>query len=477
MALVTAPGGTHRAFVRLSASILLSIIAAVECRGQVVRGVPLRDTAWFNRERSISITLENDTFGSGGTDASYTQGLRILMEFARAPRAMVAFNQFLTQARRPRWGAPAEPVVAACTQAFLAKAESAGRSCLTVGFALTQTQFTPAVITDSIRDPDDRPYAGLLTGSIAATLRWKDASALSEVSVGVIGPFAFAEHTQSLAHWTWSFGSPRPLGWRNQLRTTPVVSLRTAYAVVLGHLTVPWPGALPAPWIQQPRPRVRLFDLQLAPELIVGTVMQRASVGGRLRAGWNIDRSPAPSTIPATLHNATSFTAISPDIVSPIGLTGKTLLKSVSLTALPPDTTLHDLVKVGLLVASSLPNPTTKAVVAREDGNVATRLLARVARNVWGQAFAGGTVRAVGGNALLSGTRWADTGPTGWRSVNQLDIAHGVMESALGFSVGWRRFSVTQQWLWRSNEFHSGAPWHSFGSLAFAMSSGARAQP
>ncbi|MCC7054856.1 MAG: lipid A deacylase LpxR family protein [Gemmatimonadaceae bacterium] len=472
MALSTAPGSIHGACIRRRAAILLGLIVAGECRGQAVRGTPGRDTAWFDRERSVSIAVENDAFGFGGTDASYTQGLRVLMEFARAPRAMVTLNRFLAPARRPRSGARA---VAACTQAILAAADTSGRECLTVGFALTQTQFTPANILDSILDPSDRPYAGLLTASVAATLRWKDASALSEVSVGVIGPLAFAEQTQSLAHWTWSFGSPRPLGWRNQLRTAPLVSLRTAYAKVLGQLSVPWPAATAVPGGKRPVSRVRVFDAQVSPEIIVGTVMQRASVGARLRAGWNIDRTPAPSPIPATLLND-AFAAVTPDIVSPIGLTGKMLLKSHVPAVLAQDTASYPLVKADRLVAP-VPSAASQKVVARADGNVATRVVASVARNVWGQVFAGGTVRAVGGNALLSGSRWADTGPTGWRTVHQLDIAHGVMESALGWTVGWRRFSVTQQWLWRSNEFHSGAPWHSFGSLAVAMSSRARPSP
>ena len=80
---------------------------------------------------------------------------------------------------------------------------------------LGQSIFTPQDILrrDLIRD--DRPYAGWLY--VGAAFRNKTDEKLDtiEVQLGVVGPLAFAEQSQTLVHEVRGLGKPN--GWRHQL--------------------------------------------------------------------------------------------------------------------------------------------------------------------------------------------------------------------------------------------------------------------
>lgn len=89
--------------------------------------------------------------------------------------------------------------------------------------------------------PDDRPYAGWLSGSFGwSTLQsptarglsnwWSSTQSSTELIVGVTGPPSYAQNTQSLAHWAWSSGSGQPQNWDNQLGTMLHVNLNNHYA-------------------------------------------------------------------------------------------------------------------------------------------------------------------------------------------------------------------------------------------------------
>jgi hypothetical protein len=84
--------------------------------------------------------------------------------------------------------------------------------------------FTPGDISRDDLLPEDRPYAGwLYLGAqlIAPRQLEPDSRQVEtvEIDVGMVGPASFAEETQKLIH-DW-IGSPRPRGWKHQLRNEP----------------------------------------------------------------------------------------------------------------------------------------------------------------------------------------------------------------------------------------------------------------
>lgn len=90
-------------------------------------------------------------------------------------------------------------------------------------FSIGQNIYTPKDI--SLTDPPatDRPYAGWLYagfGLVSEDGTWQDKL---ELDVGVIGPYSFAEETQT--EWHRVFNFQRPNGWDTQPKTEPGVVL------------------------------------------------------------------------------------------------------------------------------------------------------------------------------------------------------------------------------------------------------------
>jgi hypothetical protein len=92
--------------------------------------------------------------------------------------------------------------------------------------------FTPNDISIAENQPDDRPWAGLLYGSVGLLsdtgLQRDDDSNYSridtlELTLGVVGPASFADNTQKVVHEM--IDSPDPKGWDNQIHNEPIVNL------------------------------------------------------------------------------------------------------------------------------------------------------------------------------------------------------------------------------------------------------------
>jgi hypothetical protein len=110
--------------------------------------------------------------------------------------------------------------------------------CTMLNVALAQMIYTPDSLASTIRVLNDQPYAGFLYGTLGVTMldsprarngtHWLAFTQVShQLLFGFTGKFSFSENTQSLAHWTFSPASKRPLGWRNQLRTAPQAGVIT----------------------------------------------------------------------------------------------------------------------------------------------------------------------------------------------------------------------------------------------------------
>lgn len=158
----------------------------------------------------ISLQLENDLFG--GTDRHFTHGTRIA---------------FLSSRQR-------EESVAAAIARWLPCIICEGE--VRYGVALGQSIFTPDDISRRTLIEDDRPFAGWLFGTFSllrgpvgpditafppdspeARARRAQIDQLEsfELTLGVVGPSSYAEHTQKFMHEIVNARDPN--GWDNQL--------------------------------------------------------------------------------------------------------------------------------------------------------------------------------------------------------------------------------------------------------------------
>lgn len=91
-------------------------------------------------------------------------------------------------------------------------------------YTLGQNLYTPEDIDTRIADPDDRPYAAWLYGSVGLVTTTDQHVDEVEVTLGVVGPEALGEQTQKFIHENIS-DSPVPEGWDSQLDFEPGVVL------------------------------------------------------------------------------------------------------------------------------------------------------------------------------------------------------------------------------------------------------------
>ena len=97
---------------------------------------------------------------------------------------------------------------------------------LRTSYALGQSIFTPDDIKRSELIVDDRPYAGWLYGAIGLIAEYRDDSGVFknrrdslELNIGIVGPAAYGEQTQTFGHKVR--GATEPEGWDNQLDDEP----------------------------------------------------------------------------------------------------------------------------------------------------------------------------------------------------------------------------------------------------------------
>ncbi len=143
----------------------------------------------------LSFSVENDAIG-GGEDANYTSGIRLTYFDVETPMPPVIDEL-----------AEAVPTfdINTTTSTF---------------FTLGQNIFTPSNIETRSAQPDDRPYAGWLYGSVGLTTITKNHLDELEFTLGVVGPQSLAEQAQKLIHNNVT-DSPSPKGWSNQLEFEP----------------------------------------------------------------------------------------------------------------------------------------------------------------------------------------------------------------------------------------------------------------
>lgn len=150
---------------------------------------------------AFSFVIENDLFGSG-TDRHYTNGFQM---------------SYISDAYHPEW--------IDTVASFVPLYRSSNN--VRFGIAFGQSIFTPDNISETALITNDRPYAGWLytTFSLTSDERvvgvggdsadYRYANAL-DITVGIVGPSAKAEETQTQFHEWVDTTTPR--GWDNQLK-------------------------------------------------------------------------------------------------------------------------------------------------------------------------------------------------------------------------------------------------------------------
>ena len=207
------------------------------------------------RVQAIAALVDNDSFAGQRRDGGYTSGVRI--EAPGGPGSV-------------RTGADAWVELALTGGLDVVCAPSRG------GFAdrslfLVQEIYTPKLITETSPQPDDRPWAGMISigrGWESVGLRGPSLVARRlELAVSVVGDASLGRQSQRVAH-RWISGD-EPLGWDNQLRNRWGVS-----ASYLERQR--WPVAPAAHW---PLDVISHWGVTL------GQIVTQARAGAMLRMG------------------------------------------------------------------------------------------------------------------------------------------------------------------------------------------------
>ncbi|MBN9510360.1 MAG: lipid A deacylase LpxR family protein [Alphaproteobacteria bacterium] len=101
-----------------------------------------------------------------------------------------------------------------------------GDGQLRFGVDLTQQIYTPKDIAAPAWPPGDRPYAGVLLANFSLYRDVPDSRSALGLSIGLVGPGAFASQTQDAFHSL--FNQTKANGWSSQLANEPLFQLTSA---------------------------------------------------------------------------------------------------------------------------------------------------------------------------------------------------------------------------------------------------------
>lgn len=147
-----------------------------------------------SKKRFITLTSENDLYGAG-TDQNYTNGVRLSWFEAR---------------QKP-------PGITKNIKKILPFFEI--NDTTSVAYSLGHNIYTPDAVESKFQDPNDRPWAAFLYGSMAMVTLNDDHIDEYEVTLGVVGPLALGKPIQKT--WHKLIDSTTPKGWDNQLKNEP----------------------------------------------------------------------------------------------------------------------------------------------------------------------------------------------------------------------------------------------------------------
>ena len=209
--------------------------SATEAEGSLTNALSEAKRQW-----TASVRWENDCFG--GTDRFYTEGVSLGVSHT-GPSWMDPVADWLP------WGQ--------------------GRR--TVGYSLGQGMYTPADTTRLVPDPNDRPYAGVLSVGLTLHVDRSNSCHGFSFTTGVVGPWSLAEETQREVHDLMRNGHPQ--GWSYQIHNEPILNLAYEYRHKFRLA-----GRREA-WSAEALPIVGGW---------LGNVLIQGQIGGFLRFGYNM---------------------------------------------------------------------------------------------------------------------------------------------------------------------------------------------
>lgn len=214
-----------------------------------------------NDLQSLTVYYENDLFTD--TDRYYTSGMRLSwlsqdLEAAAVPGWARTASNRLPWLRRDGW-------------------------TNNLGLALGQSIYTPEETRREIPDPDDRPYAGWLYGSVALHHKNETRLHMLELTLGIVGPAALGAEAQNGVHTVRHLRKAK--GWDHQLGTEPGLMLTYDYRQRRG--AIGDPDGLGA-------------DLLSSLRLNAGNILTAATVGATGRFGYNLPKDFHGSRINAS---------------------------------------------------------------------------------------------------------------------------------------------------------------------------------
>ncbi len=229
----------------------------------------------------LTFFFDNDLFG--GTDENYTNGARLSWITEGKP----AINIPVMQENLHRFSGGSDSLE------WMQKVfgfRHPAQIEYSYGFALSQLMFTPATAETKTPPPGERPYAGW--AGIGFSLHARDTHAQNsvEITIGVVGPSAYAEDTQNYIHDIRDID--RFQGWDSQIPNEPTLNL----------------------YFNQRR-RIELLDQwQNVPGNIkldgfyetgyaLGNYRTGVQVGFLVRAGWNLPVEFADPRLTPTAHS------------------------------------------------------------------------------------------------------------------------------------------------------------------------------
>lgn len=158
-------------------------------------------------------------------------------------------------------------------------------------FELGQSMYSPGDITLNTPQPDDRPYAGWLYTGFGLVSDTGARLDNLQLKLGMVGPASGAAEAQALIHRL--IKSPRPRGWRDQLKNEP--------GVVLSYERK-WRG------IYRFKSIVGL-EADITPAIggSIGNVFTNASAGAVIRIGGDLPSDYGPPLIQPSLPGSDFF--------------------------------------------------------------------------------------------------------------------------------------------------------------------------
>ena len=185
----------------LKTLIILGLVYAPPAFAQTLEERVPRDIVNNKKDKIVTVVVENDSLGGEGKDANYTSGVRL--------------SYFDVNADLPDLAEKVEDAIPTFDI----------NDTTSVFYSIGQNIYTPRNIERRTQDPNDRPWAGHLYGSMGLVSITDNHLDEVEVSLGVVGPPSLAEQTQRFVHKYITPSSAEPQGWDNQLEFEPTLGV------------------------------------------------------------------------------------------------------------------------------------------------------------------------------------------------------------------------------------------------------------